>query len=96
MRDDMENGTGPELLRAQRARLASRLRTWKYPSGRAWTVAVVVVIFAADGIETPLLDHGLLPAAVVVGALATLAGAGCWQGHLRGIRRDLESGRAAT
>jgi len=31
----------------------------------------------------------------VVGVLATLAGTGCWQGHLRGIRRDLETGRRA-
>jgi len=48
-----------------------------------------------NGVETLLLDHGLLAAAIVVGVLATLAGTGCWQGHLRGIRRDLETGRGA-
>jgi hypothetical protein len=155
MRDDPKNGAELELLQAQRARLASRLRTpwwyvaattlawavafampigshyltgagiggallaiavfllaqqalarasgvdlglvtWKYPSGRAWTIATVLVIFAADGVEAPLLDHGLLPAAIVVGALATLAGTACWHGHLQGLRRDLEAGRAAT
>jgi hypothetical protein len=154
MRGDMENVAGLELLRGQRAQLASRLktpwwyvaatafawavafampigshyligagawcallaivvfflaphslalvsgvdvgtRTWKYPSGRAWTIAMIVVIFAASGVETLLLDHGLLAAAIVVSLLATLAGTGCSQGHLRGIRWDLETGRAA-
>jgi hypothetical protein len=154
MGDDMENVAELELLRAQRAHLASLLktpwwyvaatafawavafampigshyligagawcallaivvlflaqralarvsgvdvgtRTWQYPSGRAWTIAIIVVILAGSGGETLLLDHGLLAAAIVVGVLATLAGTGCWQGHLRGIRRDLETGRAA-
>ena len=67
--------------------------TWQYPSGRAWTVAMVAVIFAACGAEGLLLDRGLLAAAIVAGAFATLAGTGCWLGHLRGIRRDLETGR---
>jgi hypothetical protein len=69
------------------------IQTWQYPSGRAWTIALVVVIFTASEGETLLLEHGLLAAAIVVGVLATLAGTGCWQGHLRGIRRDLETGR---
>jgi hypothetical protein len=69
--------------------------TWQYPSGRAWTIALVVLIFAASSSESLLLEHGLLAAAIVVGVLATLAGTGCWQGHLRGIRRDLETGRGA-
>jgi hypothetical protein len=69
--------------------------TWQYPSGRAWTIAIVVVIFTADVMETLLLEHGLLAAAIVAGVLATVAGSGCWQGHLRGIRRDLETGRGA-
>jgi uncharacterized membrane protein len=72
------------------------LMTWQYPSGRAWTIAIVVVIFAAGVVETLLLEHGLLAAAIVAGVLATLAGTGCWQGHLRGIRRDLETGRGAV
>ena len=63
--------------------------------GRAWTIALVVVIFAASIVESLLLEHGLLAAAIVVGVLATMAGTGCWLGHLRGIRRDLETGRAA-
>ena len=69
--------------------------TWQYPSGRAWTIAIVVVIFAADVVETLLLDRGLLAAAIVVGVLATVTGTCCWEGHLRGIRRDLETGRGA-
>jgi uncharacterized membrane protein len=69
------------------------IRTWQYPSGRAWTIALVVVIFAASGVESLVLEHGLLAAAIVVGVFATVAGTGCWLGHLRGIRRDLETGR---
>ena len=154
MRDDTESVAELELLRAQRAQLASRLKTpwwyvagmafgwavafampigshyltgaglvgallvivvlflmqyalarvsgvnvglstWQYPSGRAWTIALVVVIFAASWAETFLLEHGLLAVAIVVGVLATLAGTVCWLGHLRGIRRDLETGSAA-
>ena len=154
MRDDTENVAELELLRAQRAQLASRvktpwwyvagtafgwavafampigahyltgagiggvllvtvvfvllqyalarvsgvdvgMRTWQYPSGRAWTIALVVVIFAASWVEGFLLDRGLLAAAIVVGVLATLAGTVCWLGHLQGIRRDLETGRGA-
>ncbi len=154
MRDDTENVAELELLRAQRAQLASRLktpwwyvaatafalavacavpigshyltgagiggtllaivlfylsqhalarvsgvnvgtRTLQYPSGRAWGIAMIVVIIANSAVETLLLDRGLLAAAIVVGVLATLAGTGCWQGHLRGIRRDLETGRRA-
>ena len=154
MRDDTENAAELVLLRAQRAQLASRLktpwwygagtalafavafampigshyltgagiggtllaivvflllqyalarvsgvdvgtRTWQFPSGRAWTIAMIVVIIAASGAETLLLDRGLLAAAIVVGVLAALAGTRCWQGHLRAIRRDLETGRGA-
>ena len=75
--------------------LALGMRTSQYPSGRVWTIAWVVVIFAATWVEGVLLKHGLLAAAIVVGVLATLAGTVCWQGHLRGIRRDLETGRRA-
>jgi hypothetical protein len=154
MRDDTENVAELELLRAQRAQLASRLktpwwyvaatafalavacavpigshyltgagiggtllaivlfylpqhalarvsgvnvgtRTLQYPSGRAWGIAMIVAIIANSAVETLLLDRGPLAAAIVVGVLATLAGTGCWQGHLRGIRRDLETGRRA-
>lgn len=154
MRDGTENVAELELLRAQRARLASRLKTpwwyvmgsavaWavafalpiasrylrgtyllgallaivlmlllqhalarasgvhvgtrtsQYPSSRPWMIALVVVIFANSLVEGLLLQHGLLAAAIVVGVLATLAGVGCWLGHLRGIRRDLETGRGA-
>ena len=56
---------------------------------------MIVIIISASAAETPLLKHGLLAAAIVVGVLATLAGTGCWQGHLRGIRRDLETARGA-
>ena len=37
------------------------IATWKYPSGRAWTVAIVVIILSADAVEVSLLDHRLLP-----------------------------------
>jgi hypothetical protein len=148
MRDDTENVAELELLRAQRAQLASRLKPpWWYvaaiafamavafampiahhylrtgvyplgglflivlvlllqhalvrvsgvkmgtlPSARAWAIAIFVVVFAASWVETLLLEHGLLAAAIVVGVLAALAGTGCVQGQLRGIRRDLETG----
>jgi hypothetical protein len=154
MRDGTENVAQLELLRAQRAALASRLKTpwwyvagslavmavafsmplgshyliggglwcallaivaslllqyalarasgvdvgmriWQYPSGRAWTIAMVVLILAASGVETVLLEHHRLAVAIAVGALATLVGTACWQGHVRSIRRDLASGRAA-
>jgi hypothetical protein len=75
--------------------VALPMRTWPYPSGRPWTIAMVVVILAASDAESSLLKHGRLADAILVGVLATLAGTGCWQGHLRGIRRDLETGRAA-
>ena len=70
--------------------------TWQYPSGRAWTIALVVVIFAASLVESLLLEHGLLAVAIVVGVLATGASTACWLGHLRGIRRDLETGKGAV
>jgi hypothetical protein len=154
MRDGTENVAELELLRAQRAQLASRLQApwwyvagmvfalavacavpigshyligagaectllaivvlcllqyaltrvsgvdvgtqiWRSPSGRAGTIGMVVVILAASVVERLLLDHGLLAATIVVGVLATLAGTACWQGHLRGVRRDLETGRGA-
>ncbi len=155
MRDDLNGAAELELLRTQRARLASRLRTpwwyvaavafgwalafampigshyvtgagiggsllaivvfflaqyalarvsgvnvgmatWRYPSGRAWTIAIVVIIFAADVVETLLLEHRLLAVAIVVGGLAAVAGTCCWQGRLRGIRRDLRTGGGAV
>lgn len=71
------------------------VRTWQYPSGRPWTIALVVLIFAASWVESLLLSRGVLAAAIVVGVLAAVAGTVCWQGHLRGIRRDLETGRGA-
>ncbi len=71
------------------------VRTWRYPSGRVWTVAIVVIIVAACEGETLLLDRGLLTAAVLVGVLAAGAGTGCWLGRLRSIRRDLGAGRGA-
>ena len=72
-------------------------RNLRYPaSGRPVRIAVVLVCLAAIVTEHFLIDRGLLAAAIVVGVLATLAGTGCWQGHLRGIRRDLETGRGAV
>ncbi|MBO0803049.1 MAG: hypothetical protein J2P25_08245 [Nocardiopsaceae bacterium] len=70
-------------------------QTLRYPSGRAWGIAVIVVIVAASEAEALLVENGLLGAAIVVGVFATLAGTACWRGHLQGIRRDLETGREA-
>lgn len=70
-------------------------RTWQYPSGRIWTIALVVVIVAGTGMEAFLFSHGSLVAAIWVAVIATLAGTASWIGHLRGIRRDLETGRRA-
>jgi hypothetical protein len=154
MRDDTGDGAELELLRAQRARLASRLQapwwyvagvtvalaaacampigshyligagiggallfivvfllleytlarvsgvavglmTWQYPSGRAGTIAMVAVLFANSMVERLLIEDGLLAVAIVVDVLATLAASACWLAHLRGIRRDLETGRGA-
>lgn len=81
---------------AQASGVAVGTRTLQYPSGRAWGFAVIVVIVGAVVAETLLVNHGLLSTAIVVGVLATLAGTACWQGHLRGIRRDLETGREAV
>jgi uncharacterized membrane protein len=71
-------------------------RTWQYPSGRPWTIALVVIILANSVVDGFLLEHGQLTAAIVTGVLAALAGTGCWLGHQRGIRRDLETGTGAT
>jgi hypothetical protein len=71
------------------------IQTWQYPSGRAWSIALAVVILAASVAEGLLLEHGLLASAIVVGVVATLAGTFCWLGRLRAIRRDLAAGRAA-
>ena len=70
--------------------------TWRFPSGRGWTVATVAVILAADAAETALLHLGHLAAATAVAVLATAAGTICWLGHLRGIRSDLAAGRTTT
>lgn len=154
MRDESGNITEFELLRAQRAQLASRLKTpwwyvaamavtwavacampigshfvngagiagallaivvllvaqqalaWvsgvavgtrtvrQYPSSRPWFRTMIMIVIAAFGGETLLLEHGQLAAAIVVGVLAALAGTGCWLGYLRGIRRDLAGGEA--
>ena len=71
-------------------------RTWRYPSGRAWTIAMIVTIVAASVAERLLLDRGLVAATIVVGVLATVAGTSCWLAILQGIRRDVEAGRAAA
>lgn len=71
------------------------LRTWQYPSGRISTIAMIAIIVAGFEGEAALLDHGLTAVAVLVGVLATLASAGCWQAHLRAVRRDIRTGRGA-
>ncbi|NUP53841.1 MAG: hypothetical protein HOW97_41945 [Catenulispora sp.] len=71
------------------------LQTWRFPSGRVWTLAMAAVILAATSGEALLLDHGLLGLAITVGAVAALTAAVCWQGHMRAVSRDLETGTAA-
>jgi hypothetical protein len=71
-------------------------RSWQFPATRVWTIAMVVVILAASAAETLLLDRGLLPAAIVVAVFATVAGTGCRQGQLHGIRHDLQTGEGGA
>lgn len=155
MEDGSDGAAELELLRAQRARLASRLRTpwWyvagvaltlavacaipigsrhvrgagigiallaiamllllrhalirvsgvglssraaQYPSARPWSIGMAAVILANSAVEPLFLDRDLLTIAILIGVIAALVGTVCLLGQLRGIRRDLETGRAAT
>ena len=69
--------------------------TGQYPSGRAWAFGMAAVLIANSVLGTFLLDSRQPAAAIAVAVLAAVAGTVCRQGHLRGIRRDLESGRGA-
>lgn len=71
--------------------VAITTRTLRYPSARSWGIAMIVIVVAASEGESLLLRHGPLGAAIALGVFATLAEVGCWVGHLRGIRRDLEA-----
>src|SRR5579875_7203 len=80
---------------ARASGVAVGTRTLRYPSGRAAGIAMMVVVVAALIAEMLLTRHGLVAEAIVVGVLATAVGVGCWQAHLRGIRRDLRTGAEA-
>jgi hypothetical protein len=63
-----------------------------YRPGRPARIAMLVVSLAAIVTEHFLIDRGLLVAAVVVAALAVVAGVVSVQAALRGIRQDLRAG----
>jgi hypothetical protein len=63
-----------------------------YRPGRPARIAMLVVSLAAIVTEHFLIDRGLLVAAVVVAALAVVAGVVSVQAALRGIRQHLRAG----
>jgi hypothetical protein len=66
-----------------------------YRPGRPARIAMLVVSLAAIVTEHFLIGHGLLVAAVVVAALAVVAGVVSVQAALRGIRQHLRAGGGA-
>ncbi|MGH3094422.1 MAG: hypothetical protein ACRDMV_00300 [Streptosporangiales bacterium] len=77
---------------ARASGVAIGTRTLRYPSGRAAGIALMVAVVAAVVAETVLLDHDRGGTAAVIGIFAVAVAVVCWQAHLRGIRRDLQSG----
>jgi hypothetical protein len=67
-----------------------------YRPGRPARIAMLVVSLGAIVTEHFLIDHGLLAAAIVVAALAVVAGVGAVQAAVRGIRQDLRAGGGAA
>jgi hypothetical protein len=67
-----------------------------YRPGRPARIAMLVVSLAAIVTEHFLIDRGLLAAAVVVAALAVVAGVVSVQAALRGIRQELRVGGGAA
>jgi len=67
-----------------------------YRPGRPARIAMLVVSLAAIVTEHFLIDRGLLVAAVVVAALAVVAGVVSVQAALGGIRQDLRAGGGAA
>lgn len=63
-----------------------------YRPGRPARIAILVVSLAAIMTEHFLIDRSLLVAAIVVAALAVVAGVVAVQAALRGIREDLRAG----
>jgi hypothetical protein len=63
-----------------------------YRPGRPARIAMLAVSLGAIVTEHFLIDRGLLVAAVVVAALAVVAGVVSVQAALRGIRQDLRAG----
>jgi hypothetical protein len=76
--------------------IAVRLRNLRYRPGRPALIAMIVVWFAASEIETFLLRHGLLAAAIAVAVLAVAAQVAFLTARLRGIRQDLRDGGGAA
>jgi hypothetical protein len=67
-----------------------------YRPGRPARITMLAVSVAAIMTEHFLIDRGLLAAAVVVAALAVVAGVVSVQAALRGIRQNLRAGRATA
>ena len=67
-----------------------------YRPGRPARIAMLVVSLAAIVTEHFLIDRGLLVAAVIIAALAVVAGVVSVQAALRGIRQALRAGGGAA
>jgi hypothetical protein len=67
-----------------------------YRPGRPARIAMLGVSLGAIVTEHFLIDRGLLAAAIVVAALAVVAGVGAVQAAVRGIRQDLRAGGGAA
>jgi hypothetical protein len=67
-----------------------------YRPGRPARIAMLAVSLAAIVTEHFLIDRGQLAAAIVVAALAVVAGVAAVQAALRGIRQDLRADGGVT
>jgi hypothetical protein len=81
---------GPRPLRVLRDGL------FYYRPGRPAGIAMFVVSLAGLGTEHFLIDRGLIPAAIVVAALAVVAQVALQQELLRAVRQDLRAGGGAA
>ena len=66
-----------------------------YRPGRSAGIAILVMSFAGLGVESTLIRHSHVPAAIAVAAVAVAAQVAAQQVMLRAIRRDLRGGGAA-
>ena len=67
-----------------------------YRPGRPARITMIVVSLAAIMTEHFLIDRGLIAAAIVVAALAVVAGVAGVQAVLRGVRKSLRAGEGAA